>query len=199
MTYLTEDPLPLLIVLGVLAAACGIALRLTQQGRFLLWGGGFLAAALLFFVFERLWVTDAERVEAVVYALADAVERSDVEGVRRLLDPDLTLTRNDRILDQAAVFSAILAQLPRTQFDTVRISHLTARVGEQTRIGSAEFRAVAFGQVEMGGGGTHAFASGNTEWSLSFREAEPGRWVVTRVTPTRFPAYGRIPGFGTGR
>lgn len=194
MTYFTEDPTPVLILLGLVAAALLVALRITQDGRYLIRAGWVLAAAAAFFAFERFWVTDAERVEAVVYDLADAVERSDVERIKRLMDEDLTVTRGGRILDESAVFSAILAQLPRARFDFVRISRLTARVGQESRIGSAEFRASAAGLYEMSMGGQHAFASGPTEWSLAFREAEPGRWVVTRITPTRFPLAGSIPG-----
>ena len=199
MTYLVEDPTTVLVLLGIAVAGCLVALRITQEGRYLIWAGSLLAFALAFVVFERLWVTDAEQVEAVVYNLADAVEKSDVERVKSYLDSDLSVSRNGRTLDGSLVFGAILAQLPRTQFDSVRISRLSAQVGEQSRQGTAVFRAVAFGSYEMSMGGSHAFASGITEWSLSFREAEPGRWVVTQVTPTRFPALGSIPGFGGRR
>ncbi|WP_435020582.1 hypothetical protein TA3x_001909 [Tundrisphaera sp. TA3] len=196
MTYLVEDATYGLVILGIAAAACLAALRITQDGRYLVWAGGLLAASLALFALEWFWVTDAERVEAVVYDLADAVEKSDVDRVKALLDPEVSVTRSGRMLDDSLIFGAVLAQLPRTRFDSVRISRLQAQVGRQTRMGTAEFRALAFGSYDMSMGGSHAFASGNTEWSLAFREAEPGRWLVTRITPTQFPAIGYIPGFG---
>lgn len=83
MSYLSEDPTVLAGGLLMLAAAFGVALKVTQQGKYLI--GASIAAALAAVVVavEWMWVTDTERIEDVVYDLRQAVLDSDVDRVMR--------------------------------------------------------------------------------------------------------------------
>ena len=89
MEFLSEDPTYLAGGLGLLAVALLIALRVTQQGRYLIWALVALGLAAVVLVIEHFWVTDAERIERVVYDLRDAVLASDAERVLTYLTPDV--------------------------------------------------------------------------------------------------------------
>lgn len=186
MHYLTEDPSYVLIGLGVAAAACLLALRITQQGKFLIWAGALVALAATVFGFERFYVTDAERVEAVVYDLARAIEASDIDAIKSHLDDKVTLGMRGRTMDGSMTLRLVLPMLRQTRFDFVRISQLTAAAGSQTKRGSAEFKVTATGTFEQGGTEV-PLAALATEWSLGFSERSPGVWKVTRVTAIKLP------------
>src|SRR5438270_9400386 len=99
MRYLVEDPSYLLMALGLVALGFLIALKVTQQGKYLVRAGVVAAIAAAIFGFEQYWVTDAERVEAVVYDLARAVEASDVDRIKSHLDDRVTVGMRDRTVD----------------------------------------------------------------------------------------------------
>ena len=186
MYYLIEDPTYLLIALGLAALLCLVALQVTQQGKFLIWAVGLLGAGALLFAVERLVVTDAERVEAVVYQLADAVARSDAAGVEALMTPEVVFTLRGQS-GGVVPAQAFFARLGQVRFDFVRVRKLTTQAGSQTKRGSAEFKVSAAGVVVMGF--EQPFAATNTEWSLGFREVAPGAWRVTRITAISLPRY----------
>jgi hypothetical protein len=186
MHYLTEDPSYLLIGLGVAAMSCLLALKVSQQGKFLIWVGALALVAAALFLFERFYVTDAERIEAVVYDLAQAVEASDIDRIKSHLDDKATLGLRGRTMDLSMKFEQVLPRLEQTRFDFVRVSQLTAAAGSQTRRGSAEFKVTAAGTFNQGGS-EFPFAAPATEWSLGFSERSPGVWKVTRVTAIKLP------------
>lgn len=185
MYYLVEDPFYPLLALGVAAVACLIALQVTQQGKFLIWAGGLLGAGLLWLGVERLVVTDAERVEAVVYELADAVGRSDVDAVNALLAPEVTFGRGGQVEGVAAV--RLLPRLRQVRFDYLKIRQLATHAGAQSKRGTAEFKATASGVASFGS--EQPFPVTNTAWSLGFREVSPGAWRVNRVTAVSIPRF----------
>ena len=182
MHYLVEEPFYPLLFLGLAAMACLIALQATQQGKFLIWAGGLVGVAALWFVVERLVVTDAERVEAVVYELADAVSRSDIDAVAARLTPDVNFGSAGKI-GELAMIRLKIALLRQLHFDYLKVRQLETRAGAQTRMGSAEFRVTASGTY----GPDMAFPVVNTAWSLGFREVSPGVWKVNRITAVSVP------------
>jgi hypothetical protein len=186
MHYLTEDPSYLLIALGLAVLGCLVALKITQQGKFLIWAGGLAAVAVLVFGLEHYWVTDAERVERVVYDLAGAVEASDVDRIKSHLDEHVTVGMRNRTIDGSIPMKLVFALLKQTRFDFVRIGQLTTSAGSQTKMGKAEFKVSATGVFNEGG---HEMPLGSlgTEWSLSFREVSPGVWKVTRIQAIKVP------------
>ena len=186
MHYLTEDPSYLLIGLGLAALVCLLALKVTQQGKFLIWAGALAVVAGLVFGFERLYVTDAERIEGVVYDLADAVRVSDIARIEGHLDDKVTIGMRGFTMDGSSTLRLVLGYLQRTRFDFVRVARLTTAAGSQTRMGSAVFKVTAAGVLEQGGA-TMPLGSLGTEWSLSFQEKSPGVWKVTKITAINIP------------
>jgi hypothetical protein len=191
MTYLSEDPTVLTGACLVLAGAFLVALKVTQQGKYLIYGGALLGLALVVVVVEWLWVTDSERIEQVVYGLRRAVLESDVDGVLTLMAPHVQYSRGDLTLSEEATRSLIQANLSKSRFDFLRISGLQTSASSQARRGRAEFRVFARGTVNTAlvpvEGGT-----ATTDWSLGFQETEPGVWKVCRITPLAVP-YGALP------
>ena len=85
---------------------------------------------------ERLWVTDNERIEQVVYELRDAVLNSDAEGVLSHMAPNVQYLQGDTALSAEETRAMIRANLSRVQFDFVRISELQTSAGHQSRRGT---------------------------------------------------------------
>jgi ketosteroid isomerase-like protein len=186
MNFLTEDASYLLIGLGVAALGCLLALKVTQQGKFLFCALGLLVLAGVVFGFEHFWVTDAERVEKVVYDLASAVQASDVERIKIHLDEQVTIGTKDRTMDGSAPLRLIFSLLQNSHFDYVKVGQLTTSVGSQTKMGKAEFKATATGTYNEGVAEIPIGSLG-TVWSLSFRETSPGVWKVTRIQAIKVP------------
>ncbi len=191
MTYLSEDPMVLAGVFLVLAGAFLIALRVTQQGKYLIYAGASLGLALVVVVVEWLWVTDNERIEQVVYDLRRAVLESDVDGVLAHMSPHVQYLRGDFTLSEEETRSLIRSNLSNSHFDFLRITGLQTSAGSQARRGSAEFRVFARGSLNTALT-TVEGGSATTDWSLGFQETGPGIWKVCRITPIRLP-YGTLP------
>jgi hypothetical protein len=169
-----------------------LALKVTQQGKFLFWALGLLVMAGVVFGVEHFWVTDAERVEAVVYDLAAAVQASNVDQIKAHLDEKVTIGTKDRTMDGSAPLRLVFMLLQNSHFDSVMISQLTTSVGRQSRVGKANFQAIATGAYNEGGSEI-PIAPMRTEWELSFREASPGVWKVTRIQAIKVPLQvGRV-------
>jgi hypothetical protein len=194
MEFLFEDPTYLAGGLGILAVAFLIAMRVTQQGRYLIWALAALGLAGAVLVIEHFWVTDAERIERVVYDLRDAVAVSDAERVLTHLTPDVEFVQQGHTTSSGEATRAyIRTLLANTKFDFVRLTHLKAEASRLSRLGSAEFRVIAGGSME-GSSVTYNFGTTNSDWSLGFEEVSPGVWKVNRITPTRPPSG--MPGAG---
>ncbi len=191
MEFLSDDPTYLAGGLGLAAGVLLIAMRLTQQGKYLIWAGVALALALAVLGVERVWVTDNERVEATVYALGRAVASRDVPGVLELLTPDVQYVARGNTT-HSALTRRMIEQLVRdSEFDFLQITHLKASAGGQSRRGQAEFMVRCSGSVHTSFG-TQNFATTNTTWSLGLRETSPGVWRVNRITPVSLPGHQNV-------
>jgi len=186
MSYFSEDPAVVAGGLVVVTVAFLITLRITQQGKYLIYAGASLALALVVVVVEWLWVTDNERIEQVVYDLRRAVLESDVDGVLAHMSPHVQYSRGDFTLSDDATRSLIRSNLSNSHFDFVRISGLQTNAGSQSRRGSAEFRVFARGSLNTALT-TVEGGSATTDWSLGFQETKPGIWKVCRITPITLP------------
>lgn len=187
MEMLSEDPTYLAGGLGLLGVALLIALKVTQQGKYLLWAIVALGLALMVVVVERLWVTDNERVEAAVHGLARAVASSDVDGTLAHFDEDIRYVRRGITLPPLATRALARELVSSAKFDFLRLTHLRAHAGGQSRRGTAEFQVISGGSIQRGGY-TYNFGSTNSTWSLGLREVRPGVWKVNRITPVSVPA-----------
>jgi len=187
MEFLAENPTYLAGGLGLVAVVFLIALRVTQQGRYLiraLIALGLLAAVL---VVEHFWVTDAERIEQVVYDLSSAVLASDAGRALAHMTPDVEFIQSGQTGASGEVTRAyIRSVLADTKFDFLRIGHLKTEAFRLSRRGSAEFRIIAGGTMQRSFQ-TYNFGTTNSDWSLGFEETSPGVWKVNRISPTQVP------------
>lgn len=201
MHTLSEDPTYLAggLVLGALA--CLIALKFSQQGKYLIWAGAAFGLALVVVVVEQFWVTDNERIEATVFELARGVRQSDADAVAALMTPDAIIELDPGSIGDGNIAMKYIVgilrhfrglkitpellrrQLEPLTFDTLWVSRLEANAGRESRRGTATFRVHASG-IRNEGSGTWTFATpaSGTQWSLGFREVD-GRWKVDRISP----------------
>lgn len=189
MTYLSDDPTILAGGLLLLAAAFGLAMKATQQGKYLIGSLVALGLAGAVVVVEWVWVTDAERIEQVVYDLRQAALDSDTEAILSHMTPDVRFLKGTTSLDAEATRALIQANLGHTHFEFIRISNLQTSAGEQSRRGTAEFRVFAKGSASTSVAPMD-FGTFNSIWSLGFQETQPHVWKVNRITPVQIPSGG---------
>src|SRR5258708_21859184 len=80
MSWFTENPWPLMIILAIAAIAFGAAWMSEKRGLWLAAGLLSFGAVIGVYLIERSIVTEAERVEQSVHDLAAAFQRKDKEG-----------------------------------------------------------------------------------------------------------------------
>src|SRR5580692_392709 len=80
MTWFTENPWPLMIILAIAAVAFLAAWTSQKRGLWLAAGLLSFAAVIAVYLFEKSVVTEAERVEQSVHDLASAFQRKDRVG-----------------------------------------------------------------------------------------------------------------------
>src|SRR5271166_3642958 len=182
MTFLSEDPTYLAGFLVLVAGAFLMALKVTQQGKYLAWALTALGLAVVVVVIERMWVTDNERIESVVYELRRAVLAANPEDVLAQLTPDVEYVQDGISLSGEATRELIRANLANAAFDFVHVQDLQTSAGRQTRRGKAEFRIYAKGTLRTSLA-TYNVGTANSTWSLGFQETAPGVWKVNRITP----------------
>jgi len=182
MTFLSEDPTYLVGFLALVGVTFLMALKVTQQGKYLAWALTALGLAVAVVVIERIWVTDNERIESVVYELRRAVLAANPEDVLAQLTPDVEYVQDGISLSGEATRELIRANLANAAFDFVHVQDLQTSAGRQTRRGKAEFRIYAKGTLRATLA-TYNVGTANSTWSLGFQETEPGVWKVNRITP----------------
>jgi hypothetical protein len=194
MHYLAEDPWPLGLVLGGVALFALLALRVTQQGKFLVVAVVAALLAVALFVGEAAWVTDDERVEAVVMDVARAAQRGDVDAVMDRIAPDVVLQQGGADLARGErARGTIRATLERTKFDFITINNMRAHADVAARSGTAEFRVLTMGSIQSSFTYNFATDAGGADWLFGFREAEPGVWKINRIDAVRLPGNAQIP------
>ncbi len=186
MTYLSEDPTYLAGGLLLLGAAFVIALKATQQGKYLIGAATTLALAVLVVIVEWVWVTENERIEKVVYEVRAAVLKSDADGVLAHLAPNVMYQQGDTALMSDATRELIRKNVSDVRLEFARITELRTSVGQQTRRGIAEFRVFTRGGLKSWSQVSDGMTT-MTAWSLGFQETEPGVWKIYRISPVSIP------------
>jgi hypothetical protein len=184
MYYLTDDPTYVAVTLGAFAVVFLIALKVTQQGKFLIWASVLGLLAIVVVIGERLYVTDNERIEAVVNQLTKAVSESDGDAVLAMLTDDVIL--EPRFVASRGLLARefIRSQLKQTKFEFLSIQHLETQVGAESRRGSASFEVLGAGNWQSNPWGIRP---GDTAWSLGFQEMPDKSWKVNRITAIHVP------------
>lgn len=177
MTLISEDPWPIAGALVVVAVVGLLMVRFTQRGKYLGWALGALGLAAVLVLVERFWVTDRERIEATLYAIADAVERSDADALESYLAPEF----DEEIGTISRAY--MRGRLKAAEFEFLILSNMDiSRPGRQTRQATAEVSARASWKERTSTGGPDYNATPKpTRWSLGLREVEPKVWKVTRI------------------
>jgi hypothetical protein len=188
MEFLSDDATYLAGGLAILSLIFLAALRVTQQGKYLIRALVALGLAAAVLIIEQLWVTDNERIERVVYDLRKAVAASDAAGVIAHLTPDVEYEQGQGGLTISGepTRAFIRNELGRTKFDFVRILRIETNAGRQSGRGSAVFRVLAGGSYQAAFV-TYNFGSTNLDFDLGFQETEPKVWKVDRISLTRPP------------
>jgi ketosteroid isomerase-like protein len=186
MYYISEDPTYLAGILLLLAVSFVIALKTTQQGKYLFRAAAALVLALGVVVVEWLWVTDNERIEKVVYDVRAAVLSGNADRVLAHLAPNVMYQQGDTALTPEATRALIRANLSNIHLDFARISELRTSVGQQARKGNAEFRVFTRGGLRATSSASEGVTT-MTAWSLGFQETEPGVWKINRISPVSLP------------
>ncbi len=182
MTFLSEDPTYLAGFLALVGVTFLMVLKVSQQGKYLVWALTALGLAVAVVVIERIWVTDNERIESVVHELRRAVLTANPDDVLAQLTPDVEYVQDGILLSGEATRELIRANLANATFDFVHVQDLQTSAGRQTRRGKAEFRVYAKGILRTTLA-TYNVGTAYSTWSLGFQETERGVWKVNRITP----------------
>src|SRR5262249_18708337 len=121
-----------------------------------------------------------------VYNLGQAVGASDVPTVLGQLTPDVQYVTGGTTVPGDATRALVERAVSNAKFDFLRIAHLHASAGGQSRRGTAEFKVITSGSYQSAYSQLN-FGSHNSTWSLGFREMSPGIWKVSRITPVDVP------------
>ena len=186
MEWLSEDPTYVVGGLGLVAAALLIALKVTQQGKYLVWASATVGLALVVLLVEWLWVTDNERIEQTVHGLARAVAAADSKKVLTFFTDDVRYVGHEASQPPDETRAMTVDLVESAKFDFLRLTHLRANAGGQSRRGTAEFGVVCGGSIQRSHF-TYNFGTTNSAWSLGLRETSPGVWKVNRITPVELP------------
>jgi ketosteroid isomerase-like protein len=186
MTYLSEDPTYLAGIFLLLAGFFVIALKTTQQGKYLLGAATAVVLALGVVTVEWMWVTDNERIENVVYEVRAAVLKGDADGVLAHLASNVMYQQGDTAITPEVARPMIRAYVSNIHLEFAQISELRTSVGQQTRKGNAEFRVFTKGSLKATSNLSEGMTT-MTAWSLGFQETERGVWKISRISPGSIP------------
>ena len=186
MSFLSEDPTYPMAVLVFAAGAFLVALKVTQQAKYLFWALGMLGVAGVVLIVEYVWVTDAEKIEEVVYDLKNDVLAADVEGVLAHLTPNVEYGQGGAYLSGEETRELIRINLSNAHFEFIHITNLSINAGSQTGRGTAEFQVYAKGTLRMPTA-VLTVGTANSTWSLGFEKDSQGVWQVNRITPVSIP------------
>ena len=88
MTWIFEEPLPIVVISAVLGVALAIGFVKTGQKWLLVALAAVVVLAIALLALERSVVTDREQVEQVLFQIAKAVEQNDIDQALRHISPD---------------------------------------------------------------------------------------------------------------
>jgi len=165
MTWLVEDPLPIVLV-GVAAEVVLLVLLLqTDRGRLMLGMLGVLMLTGLLLTVEWLVVTDRERVEGTLQEIATALEQQNTAGVLSHIARDAADLRGE-----------VQSRLARHQIAEARIgSHAKITFNRLTDPPSATARFLA--RIKLRGGGNTPEGNFAGRFTVQLVE-EDGQWKV---------------------
>lgn len=164
--WFTETAWPPILICAFLAAILLMAWSSSKRGVLLIAAAGMVPLSAIIYLVERNIVTEAERIEANVHALAEAVRNDQAERVLDFFSAGATDWR-------AAIAAAMAAYDVQ---DDMRITDVRVEVTAADTIGRSHFRANGTVTGKGIGMGRH----GATRWVLIWHR-EGGEWKITGV------------------
>jgi hypothetical protein len=173
--WFTETPWPPFFICSVIAAGLFAQWYVRRRPRQLYASGAFLALGGAVILVERLIVTESERVENNVYALARAFEAGDGEQCAEFFsDHD----SKDRDLVRGAAASVHVD-------GGIRITDLAVQMSSAESRATSTFRASA--NVTYQGQHGHGY----TRWELTWQR-EANQWKIIRIRRLHFVGDGEM-------
>ncbi|HXY32622.1 MAG TPA: nuclear transport factor 2 family protein [Planctomycetaceae bacterium] len=173
--WFTETPWPPFFICSILSAVFFAQWYLHRRPRQLQLSLAFLALGGIVIIVERLIVTESERVENNVYALAHAFETGDGDRCAEFFsehdDKERDLVRS--VAGQVHVVG------------TIRITDLTVQMSSAESRATATFRASA--TVNYQSRQDHIY----TRWQLTWQR-EANEWKIVRIQRLHFVGDGPI-------
>ena len=142
MSWLFEDPLPVLVTLLAIEAVLAVALVRTGRAVVMAWMGGVLVAIVAFLAIEWLVITEREEVANTLHAMADALEANDGPALLSHVDESNFEARG--LIAQA---------LSHFEFSGAEVRDLSVRINRLTAPTTAT--ADFIGRVQVGDRQTH--------------------------------------------
>jgi hypothetical protein len=163
--WLYENPLPELLICGVLATACLILALQKQRSVLLL---GVLAFLLLgggLWMVDRGVKSDREAVQDALYDIVAAYQRKDEAGTLKHISPQAGQLRNLAIRSMSVL----------TVEDDLRITDVSINFSNENSIARSHFRVNA--SVTLTGFGSQRSA---TRWEAEWQKTDQG-WLMIDI------------------
>jgi hypothetical protein len=165
MSWFTENPWPLIVILGIVAAVCLAVWSSQKRG---LWLGASIfavIAAIGVYVLAQSVETEAERVAKEIDALTDAFTKKDQDRTLAFFSP--------KAVDLRLKCVAALAMVDFP--NGIDIKDVSVEVKNQNSLAISFFRANGTVSVTPGGSGHIA-----SRWKVTWQK-EAGLWKIVDV------------------
>jgi hypothetical protein len=180
MSWLFEDPWPVIWITLVVEALLAAALFNTQSKAVLAGMLGVLALAGGLLLVERLVVTETEEVEQTLHDVAEALETNDVAAVLTHLAPDA-----------AEIRFAAQGLLPSVNITEAEVgSDLSVRINPLMNPPTATARFMGKISMESGGSRNIPYEKFIRPFSVTLRK-EGDRWLLTGYKLENRPGQAR--------
>jgi ketosteroid isomerase-like protein len=174
--WFTETPWPPFLICSVISAAYFAQWYVHRRPRQLFVAAAFMGVGGLVVLVERLIVTEAERVENNVYALARAFQAGDADRCAEFFS-DQDAKDRDTVRNVAGM----------TKVEgNIRITDLTVQVTSGGGHATSTFRASATVNFQ------NQHGHGATRWELTWQH-EGRDWKIVRLRRLRFMGEGELP------
>ncbi|MFN3153397.1 hypothetical protein [Bremerella sp.] len=165
--WIFEQSLPIIIMAVIGGAILAGTMLQTGKQLFLYLLIGWIAVCALLLALEYSIVTDGERIEGVIYQIAEALEANDAEGVKQFISDDAPNLKAEAQRQMAYV-----------QIESVKLKRnleVTINPGSTPIIGVAKLNVKMTGHLKN-----------NQEWNgdfatfmvLTFQQDPDGEWRV---------------------
>lgn len=166
MDWLFENPLPELLICGVLAALFAIVATQKQRGVILLGAIAFVLLGVGAWLIDRGVQTDGEAVKQSLYDMVTAYQRKDEEATLQHISPQAGMLRMLVLRSMDVV----------TVRNDLHITDVSVEFSNENSIARSHFRVNA--TVELGGHGVSQHAA--TRWEATWQKTGEG-WLMTDI------------------